>query len=474
MINTRIKTNFIFNAIYELSGIIIPLVTLPYLTRTIQAGGLGEFSFAYSVAYYFYIFIRLGLHSYGNRTIAYIKDDEIALSRVFFELYVFQAFMGIVITAIYLGYCFLFAINKELAFISAFIVLSGGIDLTWALYGLEEFRLTSVRDVLTKIGAAVCVFAFVKNSDDVWKYSLIYCSSFFFRQLISLPIVMRKVHFIKPTVSGVLSHIKSNMILFLPTIAVSIYKTMDKIMLGAMSNDKELGYYHASENVIMVPLALITALGTVMLPRISNMLSNEESSKETEDLFSKSIVFDMFISSSICFGIMTVSKEFVQVFFGKGFEKCNKIFLIILPSCIFLAFANVIRTQYLLPRKKDRLFVLSLFSGAIINLILNIILIPKYESIGAAIGTLTAEAMVCIVQAAYVYKTAKIGENLRKSVPYLISGILMYVLFRGYSPAVNNSILALFIKILISGFFYLLMLGVQLRLRKLYSNILGR
>ncbi len=466
-----IKSNFIFNALYQLSGIIIPLMTLPYLTRVLHAQGLGEYSFAYSVSYYFYIFIRLGLHNYGNRTIAYVKDDTNKLSKVFFELYSFQFFLGVILTVLYLGYCVILSTNKSLAFIFTLVVLAGGMDVTWALYGLEEFKMTSIRDILTKIITAVCIFIFVKDEVDVWKYALIYSSGFFISQTVSLPVLFRKIKFVMPSLSGIHSHIKSNIVLFLPTIATSLYKIMDKIMLGAMSNNKELGCYHSAEKIIMVPMAFITALGTVMLPRMSNMLSNDVEDKQIRTVFDKSITFAMFLSTALCMGIMTVSREFVTLYFGEGFEKCEQLFLIVLPSCIFLAFANVIRTQYLLPRKKDKLYIISLFSGAAVNLLLNAILIPRYASVGAAIGTLVAEIVVCIVQVTYVYKEANIGNNILNSLPFIFAGVSMFFVWRNYVLPIENAVVALLIKIVLSGAMYLSVLGVTIMVKKVFTHL---
>ena len=465
-----IKENFLFNTLVQLTTILVPLITLPYISRILQAKGLGEYSFAYSVAYYFYIFIRLGLHNYGNRTIASVRDDSEKLSKIFFEIYTTQFFLGIFMTTIYLAYCVFFSSSKLLSGIFILIVFAGTIDLTWMLYGLEEFKITALRDIVTKIITTALIFIFVQNGSDVWKYALIYSLGFFINQMIVIPVVIKRVHYIKPSFAGIKSHIKPNLILFLPTIAVSLYKTMDKIMLGSMSTDVELGYYHGSENIIKVPLALITALGTVMLPRMSNMLSKNENKKEVKVLFDKSIIFATFMSTSICIGIMTVADIFVPFFYGKGFEKCISLFYILLPSCIFLAFANVIRTQYLLPRKKDVLFISSLFLGAATNVALNLILIPRLASVGAAIGTLAAEIVVCIVQSAYVFKEANIGKNIVNSIPFMVSGIAMFILFRNYRPSIQNDILALGVKIIISGGFYLLLLSVILFIVKIACN----
>ncbi len=461
-----IKTNFVFNSLYQISGIIVPLITLPYLSRVLHASGLGSYSFAYSVAYYFYIFIKLGLQNYGNRTIAYARNDKDNLSKVFSEIYVFQLFMAGLVISVYAIYVACLAPNKLLASIFLLLVMAGGIDLTWLLYGLEEFIITSARDIIIKIATAICIFMLVKTETDVWKYALIYSAGGLLSQLVVLPYICSKVKFVTPSINGIVAHIKPNLFLFLPTIAVSIYKTMDKIMLGSMTTELELGYYHSCESIISVPLALITALGTVMLPRMSNMISVGKTQDEIGSIFDKSIIFAMFMSSSVCMGIMTVAVEFVPIFYGVGFEKCVDLFYVILPSCLFLAFANVIRTQYILPRKKDALFIKSLFSGAMVNLLLNSILIPEYASVGAAIGTLAAEIVVCVVQVAAVFKEANMGRNIINSIPFIVSGLLMFVLFRKYTPNVSNAILALVLKVAICGGFYVSTLGIMLLVKK--------
>lgn len=461
------KTNFIFNSIYQLSAILIPLVTMPYLSRVLGSDGLGEYSFAYSVAFYFCIFIKLGLNNYGNRTIAYVKDDKAELSKTFWEIYSFQFILGVILFAVYMIYSVCFAPNKMLGIIMGIYVFATLIDVNWCLYGLEKFKVTSSRDVLTKLLSTACIFIFVKRPEDVWLYALFFSGGMLLNQIVVIPLLKNEISFCKISLEGVIRHIKPNLVLFIPVVAVSIYRTMDKIMLGVLSTDSELGYYHSAENVIRVPMAFVNALGIVMLPRMSNMLARGDSKKSMESTFDKSIIVAMFLATSICFGIMTVSKEFVPIFYGPGFDKCTFLFYIILPGSMFEAFANVIRTQYLIPRKKDKIYVFSLIMGATLNLILNLILIPKYASVGASIGTFVAYATVCIVQAVCVFKEANIGRNILNSLPFVIAGVLMFVLLWQYTPKISNEILALMVKIVMGGVVYLGSLAVFMGIRRL-------
>lgn len=467
-----VKNNFIFNLLCQLSSLIVPIITLPYLTRTIGAYGLGEYSFAYSVAYYFTVFVKLGLNNYGNRTIAYVKGDRETLSRTFWEIYVSQLGIGIVVVCIYAVYALFFAPNKTLGIIMVLIIFSSIIDVTWCMYGLEKFRVTAIRDIITKVFTMILILSFVKSEDDVWKYALIFSLGMFISQLVVLPVLKGEIVYCKVDKIGVIKHIRPNIVLFIPVIAVSVYRTMDKIMLGIFSTDVELGYYHASENIIRVPMAFVVALGTVMLPRMSNMLSKGSNDDELESVFERSISFAMFFSSAICLGIMTVAKEFVPLFFGEGFEKCVYLFYIILPGSMFEAFANVIRTQYLIPRKKDAIFITSLLIGAAVNLVLNLLLIPRLSSVGAAIGTVAAYATVCIVQAICVFNEANIGHNILNSSPYVISGVAMFLCLKRFSVSVENNLAALMIKIIICGIFYIMILVILMASKRLFRVIM--
>ncbi len=466
--DSKILKNYFFNALYQITCILVPIVTLPYLSRTLESDGLGHYSFAYSVAYYFYLFVRLGLNNYGNREVAKIRENRKALSKLFFELYYFQFFMGVLLSLLYIGYVIFVSNNKQVSAVLLGLVLAGGIDLTWLFYGLEEISVVSIRDTITKVLTLGCVLLFVKNNEDVWKYALIISIGFLADQLVVLPLVCKRIQYYHPSFKDVLKHIKPNLVLFLPTIAVSVFKTMDKIMLGCMSSKEEVGYYYSCEKIIAVPLALIVALGTVMLPRMTNYLRHENYDN-AKTIFNKSISFAMFISSLTCFGIMAVAREFVPIFYGKGFEKCVSLFYVILPSCLFISFANVIRTQYMLPRNMDKEFVLSLIIGALVNVVINVLLIPRYASIGAAIGTLAAEFTVCVIQVYFVYKGAQISKNIISVIPYVFIGILMFLVFSKFSFG-TISIASLLIKIMICGLFYFGLLFPYFFIKKLFSH----
>ncbi|SEK73269.1 Membrane protein involved in the export of O-antigen and teichoic acid [Streptococcus equinus] len=455
------KKNFLYNSAYQLLILLIPLITTPYLSRVLGANGVGTYSYYYSVSNYFVIFILLGLNNYGNRTIAKVRDCPEQLSKTFWQIYLMQFILGTVVNFLYLFYVFFLSSNRIISFTMWLYVLSGMFDINWFFFGIEKFKLTVTRNTIIKLLTTVLIFILVKKSSDVILYCLILTGGMFLSQIVVWPYLFKEVSVVKPDFSSILVHLKPNIFLFFTVIAVSVYKIMDKIMLGSMTSTVQVGYFESAEKLINVPIALIVSLGTVMLPKISNMIVNK--TEGLEEILYKSILFAMFLSSSLCFGLMGVSKEFVPLFFGDGFETCIYLLLILLPSCLFLAFANVIRTQYLLPHQMDKVYVISAFLGAIFNMVVNLILIPRIASLGAATATLGSELVVCIYQCSKVRGKVPILKFVKSSIPFVVSGVVMYIFLFNLSLS-SSLFLTLIFKIIIGVVLYFTVLYLLLRM----------
>ncbi|MCH5342469.1 MAG: flippase [Acetatifactor sp.] len=466
-----IKKNFFYNVFYQLLIIAIPLITTPYVSRTIGAEGVGIYSYAYSVANYFVLFTMLGINNYGNRTVAITRDDRTALSRTFSDLYVTQFVLGVLFACLYIVYCFKFASDFYASIILGLYVISGIFDVNWFFNGLEEFKLTIIRNTLVKLICTAAIFVLVKNRTDVYKYCIILASSNLLSQVVLLPFVNKRIDFVQPSYQKVKEHIRPNIMLFSTVLAVSLFKIMDKIMLGLLSDKVQVGFYESAEKVINIPIAFVAALGAVMLPRITNMIANGE--KDHDETMQASIIFAMTLSTALCFGIMAVADVFVPLFYGEGFEACIGLFEILLPSCVFLAFANVIRTQYLLPHKMDNIYIISAFMGAGVNIVTNLLLIPHIQARGAAIGTLISEFVVCIFQSYHVHKRMPIKKYAFQSLPMIVAGVVMFVCVRRISLSYHVGV-TLMIKVGIGIIIYITTLLIScFPYRKTYLNILS-
>lgn len=462
---TSIKKNFLYNAFYQVLTLILPLITTPYISRVMGAERVGVYSYAYSIAYYFGMFILLGTNNYGNRTIASVRDDKKILSKTFWSIYAMQLFLGLFVSTVYLMYVFVIAEEQMMALLQIIYLISVALDISWFFFGIEQFKLTVTRNTIIKILTVVAMLLFVKSIDDLYIYALIMVGSSLISQIFLWIFLKDHVIFQKITLCDIKKHIIPNLILFIPVIAISLYALMGKIILGNMSSMIEVGYFESANKLTVIPTMAVTALGTVMLPRISNMVSHGQH-EETQKYLEKSLIISVFLSSSMALGISAVSKEFVPLFYGEGFDKCKILIPILVLSSIFVSWANVIRTQYLIPYKKDKIYIQSVFLGAIINIILNILLIPTLQSIGAAIASLSAEIIVSVFQTFKVRKELHIRSYLKKSIPFLIIGFIMYAIVIQV-PFINNAIVTIIIKVLIGGVIYISLSYILLRIEKI-------
>lgn len=438
-----IKKNLTYNITYQIFQMIIPLITVPYVSRILGVEGVGIYSYTHSIASYFILFAMLGLNNYGNRTIAIVRDDKTKLSTTFWSIYAIQLIASILVLSVYV----VFLINTQHMFQSIFLaqlvfVASAFLDINWFFFGLEEFRITVTRNVVIKIITTISIFIFVDTADDLITYVLLMAFGTFISQFILWFFVKSHIKFIKPSFMEIISHIKPNLTLFIPVIAVSMYRIMDKIMIGTLSNMTQSGLYENADRITLIPMTLITALGTVMLPKMSNLMANgklEQSKKYIRD----SMQFALFLSIAIIFGIIAVSESFVLLYFGEQFYESGKLISWLSPVILFASWANVIRTQYLIPKGKDKIYIISVLLGAAINLLLNLFLIRKYGAFGAVIGTLAAEFSVMAYQTYAIKSELPFSDYIKDNMPFLFSGIIMFLIVNTLNYLIDNTIILL-------------------------------
>ena len=445
--------------------LILPLVTAPYVSRVLGAAGLGSYSYSNSIANYFVLIAMLGVNNYGNRSIAKVRDDKELLGRTFSEIWTLQLITSFVCMCAYLFYCLVLCSDMAPALTMIPLVLSAAFDVNWLFFGLEKFKVTVTRNFVIKLATFLLTFIIVRGEHAVLCYCALMALSTLASVLVLWPFVMRELKICVPSVHGVISHLKPNLVLFLPVIAISLYTVLDKIMLGQISGMSETGVFENSLKVAQMPFALIAALGTVMLPHASNLHATGKSDLAIAAI-GPSMWFALLLSSAFTFGLIAVTPVFVPVFFGPGFEGCLIAMPLIVLEMPFMAWANVIRTQWLIPTGKDRAYVISVVVGAASNIIVNLCLIPEYGAIGAAVGTLTAEVAVCLVQTWAVRKDFKLGKLIRESIPSLTIGVLMCILVHFCCPLVGSDVTGLFMLIALGMLLFTLFSALWFSLSK--------
>jgi len=439
-----LKKNLSLQTAYQVLSTCIPLITAPFLARTLGAAQLGVFSFTNANALYFIRLSMLGTVNHGTRVVASVREDREALDKKYSNIYFIQLVTTTLSVALYLLYLFLICKeNREIAAIQMIPIFGCFLNVTWLFFGLEKFSFTVVRNFFIRIATVTCILLFIRKPDDLWKYTLIMALGTFLGEFVVWITAPKYTHFQKPDRDEILHNLKPILILFIPIIATSFYHTMDKTMLGFMSTNEESGFYYNSDKVINIPIAILQGVGTVMLPRITSLIASGRE-KEGNKLFLLSLEGVGAFSIALSCGIAAVSKEFTPIFFGPGYDRCIALTIVLAPVLIIKSISSSLRTQYLIPYQMDNVYIRSVIAGAIINVIFNSLLIPRYGAMGAVIGTLAAEVIACFVQYLYIRKRISIGKTFLHCAVYVLIGIIMIAVVR----LIANSLSArLFIKL---------------------------
>ena len=424
------RKNAAYNVAYRLFSVLLPLVTAPYLSRTVGTDGVGLYSKAWSISYIFCLVGMLGLNDYGVRTIAQARDDREELDRTFSAIWQMQLIVAGATLLLWLGYVFLFAgSEKTISLHLTMMSVSCLCSFDWCLMGLDIFKPIALRNTFVKSAAAVCVFIFVKNKADLWIYAFVWSLATLLGNLSCALSLRGKVTCRRVPLRESLKHLRPCAVLFISVLAVSIYRTMDKVMVSLIAGESQNGLYENAEKIIYCLSGFILAIGTVMMPKVSNMQKRGETERIAKHI-DKSMDLVICMVSAMAFGVAAVADRFAPLFYGEDFRYSGTLMAPLGFTLIMIGFANVIRTQVVLPRKRDHIFVKSVCSGAVVNLIANACLIPSLQSMGAVIGTLLAEMTVPTVQYLLLRKELPYKTYLSYVGIYAVIGTLMLLAVR--------------------------------------------
>ena len=472
----NVKKNYIYNVIYQLFLIIVPLVVTPYISRVLLPEGVGKYSFSFSIITYFTIFGALGFGFYAQREIAKHQNDLEAQSRVFWEINICRLLPVFVslITNVIICISGLYKEYTNLMWIFNLNIFALIFDIAFYFQGNENFLKLVLRNVIIKSLSIVLIFVFVKKQEDLWIYTLINALLVVVSNL-SLFVGIHK-YLVKVSLKSLrpFRHLPGTLKLFIPTIATSIYTVLDRTLVGLLiadtytviengkeiiikASDIENGYYEQSEKIIKMSLTIITALGSVMIPRNSNEIALGNIEKVKENIY-KTTKLVWLIGIPMTLGFICVAANMVPWFFGDGYEKCIILMQIFSPLILIIGFSNVFGLQYMVPKGEDRNFSIALIAGAFINLILNCIFIPFYWSIGAAIASIIAELCVTFIMAMMVKKDISMIKVLFSSWKYLIAGAIMFVPCWLLNMYLTSSIINTFIIVVAGVLSYIIVL----------------
>lgn len=395
-----IKVNFIMNMILTMSSFIFPLITFPYVSRILLPVGTGKVSFATSLISYFSMFAQLGIPMYGVRACARVRDNREALTKVVQELLIINILMSIIsYIGLFLALTFITKLqsDKPLYIIVSFTIILTSIGMEWLYRALEQYTYITIRSVIFKFIALIAMFLLIHKSSDYVIYGGITIFASSASSILNF-INAHKYIDLKPVGNyDFKKHLKPVGIFFAMSCATTIYGNLDNVMLGFMATDIDVGYYNAAVKIKGILVAIVTSLGSVLLPRTSYYIENGMI-QEFKRITKKALSFVFLLATPLMVYFIFFAKEGIFFLSGKAYSGSIIAMQVIMPTLLFIGITNILGIQVLVPLGKENIVLYSEIVGAVIDILINAILIPRYASTGAAIGTLLAEFAVLVVQ----------------------------------------------------------------------------
>ncbi len=445
-----LANNFIYQFLYHLIILFIPLIISPFLTRRLGDSALGTYSFVNSIAYYFIVAANLGILKHGQRIIANNSNDETSVRKAFWSLYFLHIIVSTACLAAYFGFVFFFAKDDlNIYLIEGIYVASAIFDITWLFYGLENFKSVVIKNLVIRIVEFACILIFIRQPDDLPIYTIISASAIFLSQIVMMPQAIRQIPPIRFDGADLKQHIKPLLIFSVAVIATSLYTVLDKTLLGLMTTKENVAYYEYANKIISLPRTFIVVIGTVMFPRACKMVS--EGNSEKQNIYMKiSLLVVCFIGFASLFGIIGVGEQLATIYYGEEFAESGKIMIAMCAFPLIIGLGDIIRSQYLIPNKRDKEYTICIVLNAIVNIILSLVFIPRLGIYGAVIGTFGAETFGCIFQIIVCRKYVSPKFILLKMIPFFVIGGLMFSVIHIEGIFLDFGLLSLIIKI-VSG-----------------------
>lgn len=473
-----LKLNFIMNAILTASQFIFPLITFPYVSRVLLPAGTGKVSFATSVISYFLMFAQLGIPTYGIRACAKVRDNREELTRVAHELLFINIITSVcsyVVLFFALKYVDRFQDEKTLYVIISFNIILNAIGMEWLYKALEQYAYITIRSLVFKLISVIFMFLLIHEQKDYVLYGGITIFAGSASNIFNFINVHKYIDMRPVGKYNIKRHLKPIAVFFAMSCATTIYTHLDTVMLGFLATDTDVGYYNAAVRIKSILVSIVTSLGIVLLPRASYNIEHGLVD-EFWRISKKAINFVFLVASPMMLYFIFLAKEGIYFLSGAAYVGSIVPMQLIMPTLLFIGLTNILGIQILVPLGKEKIVLYSEIAGAVVDIILNTILIPKYASTGAAIGTLVAEFVVLIVQ----YSALKNDvAGIFKSIHYF-KLVVALVLGSAASLWVKSLVLGNFVSLVISAILFFGVYGVFLLLTKeelvveVFNQVMGK
>lgn len=449
----KVIKNYIYNFSNQILMLILPFITTPYVTRVFTSSELGSYGYYNSIVSYFALLATLGI---GNYAVKEISSNSSNRSKVFWEIYSLQLVFSFISLGLYILLCLVNnSFHNVIAYILGITLLSRFIDISWLFQGVEDFRSLTFRSVMIKLIGAVSIFVFIKEESDLYLYIFLIVFYELLGQVIMW--IPARNWLQKPVFSmkDSIKHLNSVFILFIPQVAMSLYALFDRTLLGALVSTRDVGIFEQGNKLINLLLVVVTTLSGVILPHVSNLISQGKKEKVNQFYEFSFLVYNTVIFPLIA-GMLIVNENFVQFFLGSEFQDAKYAIMIMVWKMFFIGWTNIMGIQILIPHNKHKEFMVSTTIPAFFSIACNLVLIPHLGYIGAAITSVLTESVVWCIQLYYTRTYLKEVPILRNMFKIILASVMMYgslyllkpVLI--FAPALNVLVYAI-----IGGIIYL-------------------
>ena len=455
--------NYLYNLAFQMLSIILPIVTTPYISRVLQVDGIGRYSVSYAIVNYFVLFGMLGFANYGNRQIAYVRNNEREKAQTFWEInntrFVTMG-VSIFIYAVYV----LEAVNPQLKMLYAvqgFTLAASWVDISWYYTGIEEFKTTAIRNIIIKLISVALIFICVKEKSDLVLYAFIIAASTFVGNVylwkginISGDFKWRKTRKGKTVF-----HLKRTIGLWIPALAINIFTYLDKIMLGYFCGETQVGLYESSDKIARMAIYAVTAFTTVVVPNTANLYANNKIT-ELKDKVGYTLSFVTMMAIPMTFGIIGISNTVVPWFFGEGYEQVEYLLLVSAWLAITLGLSSVFGNAVLIALNREGQYTFAVVVAAILNCILNLFMIPRLQALGALFATVISEYTNMLIMMycarAFFDKKKFVCDFIKYFIASTIMGACTYILGKLMAPMIWTTIIQVVLGIFVYGLILLL------------------
>ena len=468
----KISINIFYNILNQIVSFIVPLILSPYVARVLSAELIGDYSYALANSSYFVLIEALGFSLYGMLKVSANRADKNYISTLFKEIMIAKFFLMVICIIVYtISFVWTSSDNKILCAIMIMNIISTGIDSTWFLMGMEDFKTTALRNIAVRLVNIVLIIILVKSEKDFLIYAIIMQLSNVISYIVVFPTVKKYIISSKVSFKNILKHTIKSLIYFVPGIVNTIFTSADKTVLGAFANSYEVGVYEQASKICSLCGSVINSISNVVMPRVTYLNHNASNEKSKKFMF-KTLHYASVVAIAVTVGIICISDEFVPLFFGLGYEKSAVLLKILAFNVLMSILANYIGQQCLISNDKQNQYNIAISVGAILNVILNLFMVERLQSVGVSVASVVSSGVLFWVVLIFSREIISLKNIIQMDWKAIISAIIMFVTI--YWLSFDNLFITLVVKVVVGAAVYITILAILREeiIQEVFSNII--